>query len=417
MSIKTIITKIKQTGRSNQKERNDLKRDLLKVIEFNDNFIETLSNTLIIKVEGTPIGGIYFNENENPTVKFYGNFKTIFENDSKYIGDLTAKLCGSYIEKTVDVNPEMEKLVKIQAQSQKQNGYGFEFALIEELNKQLLLNKINVKIEKDSAYETLAKNFYTINIDEQLIFTKVAKQSSLFLIEQEPNLTNHNDEIVLSANKDSAGKSGDVRDLIINKANGKWILGVSCKNNNESARHSRISPTLDFVKDWLKIESGASELYKDGVKSVFTELNTYNGMKWSDITFDKAKTCYEPLLNLFKNELTTHLNNEQNIENLITYVIGKQDYYKIIKDDKIQGIKVKGFNLFGSLNPIIKQTLLPKTIKDIKIENSNRLLVTFDNNWAISFRIHNASSSVENSFKFDVVIQQSPEIFNKQISL
>ena len=78
------------------------------------------------------------------------------------------------------------------------------------------------------------------------------------------------------------------------------------------------------------------------------------------------------------------------------------------------------FNLFGSLN-------LPAENKKPKIdiptfETPNRIIelefrenskttviLTMNNGWSISFRLHNASSKVEMSLKFDIQLQSKPE--------
>ncbi|MDP2396633.1 MAG: HaeIII family restriction endonuclease [bacterium] len=54
---------------------------------------------------------------------------------------------------------------------------------------------------------------------------------------------------------------------------------------------------------------------------------------------------------------------------------------------------------------------LPTEIIDISFkENSNTtVIITMNNDWTLSFRIHNASSRIESSLKFDINLLKSPK--------
>ena len=54
---------------------------------------------------------------------------------------------------------------------------------------------------------------------------------------------------------------------------------------------------------------------------------------------------------------------------------------------------------------------LPTEIVDIdfKLESNTTAIVTMNNDWTLSFRIHNASSRVESSLKFDINLLKSPK--------
>ena len=55
-------------------------------------------------------------------------------------------------------------------------------------------------------------------------------------------------------------------------------------------------------------------------------------------------------------------------------------------------------------------SLLPSEIIKIgfKLNSTNTVEMILDNEWAFNFRIHNASSKVETSLKFDVTIDGQP---------
>jgi len=81
------------------------------------------------------------------------------------------------------------------------------------------------------------------------------------------------------------------------------------------------------------------------------------------------------------------------------------------------------FNLSGTLNQAtsmnqprihVPTVVFPTKIIDLDFKGGfkNTLILTMDNGWQISFRIHNASSRVESSLKFDIqLIGQPADLF------
>ena len=144
------------------------------------------------------------------------------------------------------------------------------------------------------------------------------------------------------------------------------------------------------------------------------------GKLWKEIA-DKENRVYVPLLNAFKKEFIS-LNQHSTIsEELIKYLTGSggKDYYKLIHHDN-HSATIIPFNLFGTLNsssscfvPKIKIPTIeyPNRIIefDFKENSKTTLILTMNNGWSVSFRIHNASSRVEPSLKFDIQLQSRPE--------
>ncbi len=113
---------------------------------------------------------------------------------------------------------------------------------------------------------------------------------------------------------------------------------------------------------------------------------------------------------------------------LIQYLVGRNDFYKIIADDSRRVSEIEGFNLNGTLNRASKttrpETSIPKLslptcfLKiDYKKSSGNTILISCDEGWSISFRIHNASSKVESSLKLDIQLKGIPANFYRQIEL
>jgi len=112
-------------------------------------------------------------------------------------------------------------------------------------------------------------------------------------------------------------------------------------------------------------------------------------------------------------------------EKLIEYLIGNQDFYKVIKGSN--KVEIQAYNLHGTLNlpfenvkpkaKVPKLKLPSRLIEVVYQENSKTtLLVTLNEGWQISFRIHNASSRIEPSLKFDINLVSAPHsLFTNQL--
>ena len=127
-----------------------------------------------------------------------------------------------------------------------------------------------------------------------------------------------------------------------------------------------------------------------------------------------------PILKAFIKELKNlHKNNPtKTASNLVAYLVGNKDFYKVIKGKNC--VEIHAYNLNGTLNLPFKNILpkyktpkvpLPTEIIDIsfKEDSNTTAIVTMDNDWTLSFRIHNASSKVESSLKFDINLLKSPK--------
>ena len=124
---------------------------------------------------------------------------------------------------------------------------------------------------------------------------------------------------------------------------------------------------------------------------------------------------------LFINE-----NNDNIPQKLVQYLIGRYPFYKIIKDDASNMVIVKAFNIEGELNKAlggvrsnyrIPHVNLPTRIVEFDFmrgREDNTLDMILDGGWEISFRIHNASSRVETSLKFDIQLLGNPPILFTQ---
>ena len=302
------------------------------------------------------------------------------------------------------------------------NGKAFEYALLLESHERLkLLTKVS--ITQNNPYHTAKAFFDSFSEEEQDTFRITASAAINFLIDIEPRLSNgsdKNDILVLEIVSDKAGQSGDVRDVLIIRSLQKWEIGISAKNNHRAVKHSRLSLNIDFGNKWLGLP--CSQQYFDEIQPVFDMLaglrTTNKSTKWTSIE-NMHEVVYLPILNAFRKELLRLDKANPNIaaEKLVQYLIGNQDFYKVIKGNK--KVEVQAYNLNGSLNlPFekikpkakIQKLKLPSRLIEIVFQDnsSTTILVSLNEGWQISFRIHNASSRVESSLKFDISLVSVP---------
>lgn len=302
------------------------------------------------------------------------------------------------------------------------NGKAFEFALLIEFYERLK-NVTSISISKNEPYKTAKGFFDGFSENEQETFRITASASINFLIDIEPRLSNGisvDDILVLELVSDQAGQTGDVRDVLIIRSLQKWEIGISAKNNHRAVKHSRLSQRINFGEKWLSVS--CSQDYFQEIKPIFDMLTDLRAKdkstKWTSIE-NMHQVIYIPILDAFRKELLRLDRENPDIvaENLVQYLIGNQDFYKVIKGKK--KVEIQAYNLHGTLNlpfekvkpkaKIPKVKLPTRLIEIVYQENSKTtLLVSLNEGWQISFRIHNASSRVEPSLKFDINLVSAP---------
>lgn len=307
--------------------------------------------------------------------------------------------------------------------SQTINGKAFEFALLSAFRDRLT-PITTVSVIENEPYKTSQKCFNSFAEDEIGHFRLVSSFAVNFLIDIEPRLSNginEKDILQLEIVSDKEGQNGDVRDVLAIRALQKWEIGISAKNNHRAVKHSRLSNDIDFGEKWLGIP--CSKTYFNEIKPVFDELAKHRKQseatqKWETLG-DYHATVYTPILNAFMKELFRLDSDNQGLvaQKLVEYLIGNQDFYKVIKGDK--KVEIQAYNLHGTLN-LPFESIKPKfKIPRLKLPNrlieivfrdnsSTTLLVTLSEGWQISFRIHNASSRIEPSLKFDINLVSAP---------
>jgi hypothetical protein len=307
-----------------------------------------------------------------------------------------------------------------------QTNYGkaFEYSCLKVLEANISKHR-PVAIIASSSLTAAKTNWEEAPVALQVTMDKAALAGIKTLFIMEPRIVEDGkDTLELAIQPDSQGQAGDVRDVLLIRKSIDWEIGLSVKHNHTAVKHSRLSMTIDFGKDWFSIPCSPS--YFESIKPLFGSLKSYkeNGKKWSELK-DKEERFYIPLLNAFRAELMRLDAENPGIvtSRLLEYLLGRNDFYKLISQDDKQITMLQCFNLHGTLSaPAINEKArlrgpklnLPSKIYNFDFKRNKSglsrttLELVMDENWVVTFRIHNASTLVEESLKFDVNLTGLP---------
>lgn len=298
-------------------------------------------------------------------------------------------------------------------------GRAYEYICIVSLEKEIKKMR-PVTIENNSSFEAAHHAWNSINIEIQNVLLQSAASAVETIFELEPLiLENDGDIVTLKIQPDSQGEIGDVRDILIIRKGIEWEIGLSVKHNHFAVKHSRLAKTLDFGDRWFGVK--CSDNYWQDIAPIFKYLDTEksNRSKWSDLP-NKENDVYIPLLNAFMDEISKSYKTHPDIpKKLVEYLLGQFNFYKVISIDNKRTTQIQTYNLRGTLNKsgrktkakcVIPVSNLPTRIVNIgfKPNSNNTVELYLDGGWQFSFRIHNASTYVETSLKFDVQIIGMP---------
>jgi hypothetical protein len=277
-----------------------------------------------------------------------------------------------------------------------------------------------VSVVKNSSYIAAKRAWDSIDAGLQATYEISATSGVLSVFNLEPLiLEDGSDTLELKIQSDTEGKDGDVRDVLIIRRGIEWEIGLSIKHNHFAVKHSRLAKSLDFGDKWFGIK--CSEHYWSDVSPIFSYLADEKAKhcKWSELPA-KERDVYIPLLQAFVDELRRSyaLHGGVIARKMVEYLLGQFDFYKVISIDSQRTTQIQTFNLRGTLNKagkkkpltIVPIAMLPTRIvsAEFKPGSTNMVELYLDNGWQFGFRIHNASTYVETSLKFDIQIIGMP---------
>ncbi len=299
-------------------------------------------------------------------------------------------------------------------------GRAFEYATIDTIAR-----TFSATIVKNDVFLQAMDNYCSLTKSERYDMNLAAAAGVKMLLQLEP-LYLEDERVTTWMQPDSCGVDGDVRDVLIQTSSGR-LIGVSCKHNHEAMKHSRLSASIDFGKEWMGYP--CSKEYFNKITPVFSQLCKLrdDGVNWNELGNEK-KQIYIAILEAFQHEMDMIIaSNKDAAAKLVHYLIGTHDFYKMISEDKYRMTSLQAYNMSGTLNAngdtlksvtSIPITPLPERIISFKMkeESDTTIELVCDKGWQISFRIHNAKMKVEPSLKFDIQLISGPTKIFKQVA-
>lgn len=383
-------------------------------VEGKENLYRRMTIREVARVQGFPDDFQFIYEDTNSAYKMIGNAVPV------NLAYEIAVAIKKYLEgngkdvvidnEVVDAKEDNEKKMSTKSNDQ---GRAYEYAWIKTLYKALCQLR-KTRIIENSSLTVNKRAWDDMDIEIQDTFMVSADAAIDAVLELEPRLIEDDgEELTLEFQKDGKGIKGDVRDIVIKRENIEWEIGLSIKHNHDAVKHSRLSHKLDFGNEWFDIP--CSEKYWNAVTSIFDMLKTEkeNGKRWSEIE-DKGQSVYIPLLQAFMDEVNRAYEENKNVpQKMVEYLIGIEDYYKVVSKDNKRLTLIHTFNMHDTLNKPSKTKISAITVPivelptrlvalEFKPDSDNTVEMYLDNGWQLSFRIHSAKSTVEPSLKFDV---------------
>ena len=275
--------------------------------------------------------------------------------------------------------------------TQTESGKAWEYGLARKYAKILC-----VPLTKNSSQNKAQKSYDLFPLSEQSKIDKAATKAVDFILKHDKRL-NKAQSIILQG--DVRGRLGDVRDILI-KTNTEEI-GISAKHRHRGLKHSRLSGQNDFGDAWYGVP--CSQNYWRNIKPLFEQLKKTSIKKWKDLP-NKKDDFYIPVLQTFISEVQKYAIPPK----IMAYILGRYDFYKIIKENG--NVEIASFNIYHTLK-WGKRLSLPGRIIEIKFKPKSKttVLMILDQGWQVSFRIHNATSKIELSLKFDINLVGHPD--------
>lgn len=301
--------------------------------------------------------------------------------------------------------------------SAKNSGLAFEWAVATAFFSILQEDypAIKTEVQGDQFSAKASSALASYGVDAQVSRQKAARLGALHIVERETALIQASRNARIQIMSDVAGRSGDVRDVVIH-LDGDKSIGISCKNNHHDFKHPRLGPRIDFVSKW-RLGDACTDDYWAKTMPVFDYLKnlraTRPGVEFRSLP-NVPETILWPVLEGFHLEVIRQIalssdGGHSFCQSLVQYIIGTKDFYKLINDTSTKSVLVEEFNFNGTLHG--KRSAFPTSLIDVEnLEPDNDLVerrdptkvFTFDRGYSFSFRLHTADSLVKPSLKFGI---------------
>ncbi len=317
------------------------------------------------------------------------------------------------------------------AKSNNIKGKAFEYAVLSCLKESLDEGGANATVDVSNAFKKARDSFEGMSETAKADYISAAACGIEMIKLLEPCLNAQNETFKLQIQADARGQEGDVRDVVCIRGDAAWEIGFSCKHNHEALKHPRVTNDMDFGSDWVGVP--CSSEFKRAVSAALAPVEEWaeNGDSWCQHD-DVHELVYLPIIQAFVSEIQRLCDLDPSIPGkLLGYFFGIEDFYKIIANDRRSkgmpgATKVMAFNLGGTLGTAcgsvksirpVRRLKMPSKLFDIRIKDGTKttLVMTFDENWVISMRLHNADKKVKRTgLKWDVQLKGMPSDMYQQ---
>ena len=302
------------------------------------------------------------------------------------------------------------------------NGKAFEYACLSSLVEYMKSKGKNVAVDTSKPFQTAEKFYKSVDKEMQESMKKGADTAVKLLLPLEPRLEDGSGILTLQISADSRAKgtNGDVRDVLCIRDSENWSIGISCKHNHEGLRHPRVTEGKDFGKDWLDIPCSKTFINEITPITDILVKDKANGLYWNQID-GKHDKYYAPILKAYLEEIQRMCNADPSVPGkLLSYFFGANDFYKVIMKPNAKTTTIEGFNMHKTLNsPCGKNkakikvpvTKMPTRLLDavIKPKSKTTIILSFDQGWSISMRLHNRDDLVSpTSLGWEVMLEGLP---------
>lgn len=309
------------------------------------------------------------------------------------------------------------------------NGKAFEYCCLIAVKNAAIKRGIKTSISPDDKNYSYAESlFVRFSAGEQKALMLGAEAAVRFIFSCEPYMKDNvlATELCLSMQSDAAGQKGDVRDIIFLRwssfGSGKkeWKCGISCKHNHEAIKHPRVGLTRksDFLSNWTKNKFSCSDKFRESIGVIEDVLAACPEHETWKNRFNKniSGQIYAPVVKAIYDELDRLKDDPDFVASFFDFLLGTEDFYKVMSFDNERYTQVSVFNFNGSLNkrsphlsPDRTIRVTPKPGKILSLwHDESYIRIYFDDGWTIKMRIHSASSRIERSLKFDAQLEGVP---------